>query len=177
MNPLLEIQTSRFPHYLVLWWLCEGVFYWTYSELFNTLFLQWQDICHSGGYWKLQSAYFYAFTHVWWVSFETLIHSFCFLFSSLLRGKLLCDLPLDMYEYAVLVVQSKWFYLTTSQKRNHILILSSFFNILIVKWFLTLPNIIGRSSSKTRSGNASFLFVPVLHFLLKQMWKILGLGG
>ncbi|QCE11740.1 nucleoside-diphosphate-sugar epimerase [Vigna unguiculata] len=31
---------------------------------------------------------------------------------------------------------------------------------------ILLPDIIGRSSSETRAGNASFRFVPVLHFLL-----------
>lgn len=33
---------------------------------------------------------------------------------------------------------------------------------------ILLPDIIGRSSSETRAGNASFRFVPVLHFLLLE---------
>ncbi|KAK9169256.1 hypothetical protein Syun_001396 [Stephania yunnanensis] len=36
-----------------------------------------------------------------------------------------------------------------------------------------LPDIIGRSSSETRARNASFLFIPVLHFLLlESKWDL-----
>lgn len=71
MNPPLETQASMFCYLFILRNCVREFsieFFMNYD--YDTLSLslqkkQWQDICHSGGNWKLQSTYFHAFTHVW----------------------------------------------------------------------------------------------------------------
>lgn len=63
-------NTSKYVPFLFVYLsfiLCNTVseFFVELIMNYEILSLQWQDICHSGGNWKLQSTHFHAFAHVW----------------------------------------------------------------------------------------------------------------